>query len=344
MASSRLQEHRPWATIFSSLIMNNKKVSIIIPFYNTNIQYYQKCQDSISCQSYQNLEIIVVDDGSKNVFAAQLDEVVKQDERTRVIHKQNGGVSSARNQGLKEATGEYIAFVDSDDWVEPTFIETLVRTMEVNNAQISVVGVIEEYNDVEMQVDNTYAEFKILPRQDMYAALVGYSTNIRGYLCNKLFYKELIAQTLNENYHYCEDFVFNAHYMKQVQIGATSSARLYHYRMGQGNATSNCNYNSKIFTLIDAYREAETIFQIECPQKLAFIRNAILKQALNIRARYKISRANDIEQYNYLQWIIEAYWDAYKIAPVIEKINIRLTRTFPVLLFKTKRFILSIKN
>jgi len=324
--------------------MNNKKVSIIVPFWNTNIQYYQKCQDSISHQSYQNLEVIVVDDGSRNEFAERLDEVAKLDERTRVIHKQNGGVSSARNLGLKEATGEYIAFVDSDDWVEPIFIETLVRTMEANNAQISAVGVIEEYKGGETLVDNAHAEFKILPRKDMYAALLSYSTNIRGYLCNKLFRKGLITQIFNENYHYCEDLVFNAHYMKQVQIGVASSALLYHYRLGQENATSNFDYNSKILTLIDAYRETETIFQIECPQKLGFIRNAILKQALNIRARYKNSKANDIEQYNRLQQIIEAYWDAYKVAPMAEKFNIRLTRAFPVLLFKTKRCILNIKN
>lgn len=324
--------------------MNNKKISIIVPFYNTNIQYYQKCQDSISHQSYQNLEIIVVDDGSKNESAEQLDEVAKLDKRIRVIHKQNGGVSSARNLGLKEATGEYIAFVDSDDWVEPIFIETLVRMMESNNAQISAVGVIEEYNDRETLVNNAYAEFKILSKQDMYAVLLNYSTNIRGYLCNKLFRKELITQELNENYHYCEDLVFNAYYMKQIQVGVTSPVCLYHYRLGQGNATTNFNYNSKILTLIDAYREVETIFRIECPQKLGFIRNAILKQALNIRARYKICKVNDIEQYSYFLQIIEAYWDAYKVAPMAEKLNIRLTRSFPVLLFKVKRFIINIKH
>lgn len=324
--------------------MSNKKVSIIVPFYNTPIEYYQKCQDSIKHQTYHNLEVIVIDDGSKRDSATALDEMAKQDYRIRVIHKANGGVSSARNLGLKEATGEYIAFIDSDDWVAPTFIDTLVRAMEDNNAQISVVGIVEEYNDTETQVDNIHADISVFPRKDMYAALVTHSTNIFGYLCNKLFRKELITQSLNENYHYCEDLVFNAHYMKQVESGVVSSSRLYHYRLGQGNATSNFNYNLKILTLINAYREAETIFQVECPQKLGFIRNAILKQALNIRARYKISKADNPEQYQQLLQIIEAYWDAYKVASVAEKFNIRLTRAFPVLLFKAKRFILNIKN
>lgn len=324
--------------------MSDKTVSIIVPFYNTDILYCKKCLSSLCNQSYGNIEIIVVDDGSTRESAILLDEVSLCDSRIRVIHKPNGGVSSARNIGINAAKGEYIAFVDSDDWVEPSFIEILVGTLEDNSVQISVVGVFEEYSDKETIIDNRCVQTLLFSKQEMYAALLTNSTNIHGYLCNKLFKKDLITQLLNEEYHYCEDLVFNAHYMRNIKRGAVSTARLYHYRLGQGNATGNFNYNLKILTLIEAYREVERIFSVECPVKNTFIRHAILKQALNIRARYKICNIDNIDQYQYLQTIIAEYWDAYKAASFSEKVNIRLTQALPVILFKIKRFILNLKH
>ncbi len=324
--------------------MVDKTVSIIVPFYNTDISCFKKCLSSLCNQSYSNLEIIIVDDGSTKESAILLDELSHCDYRIRITHKPNGGVSSARNIGIKEAKGEYIAFVDSDDWVEPPFIEVLVSLLEDNNAQISVVGVFEEYSDKETKIDNEHVHTHIFSKQEMYEALLSNSTNIHGYLCNKLFLKDLITQMLNEKYHYCEDLVFNAHYMRNIKKGAASTARLYHYRLGQGNATSNLNYNLKILTLIDAYREVEGIFSVECPMKNTFIRHAILKQALNIRARYKICNVENVAQYQYLQTIIKDYWDAYNSASFSDKVNIRLTLAFPVFLFKIKHFLLNLKH
>lgn len=320
------------------------KVSIIVPFYNTQIAYYQKCLESICCQTYKNLEIIIVDDGSQNEFAKIIDDLSKQDTRIKVFHKSNGGVSSARNLGIKEATGDYIAFVDSDDWVEPIFIETLVSCLETYDAQIASVGVIEEYNNTVSKVEDLDVDMHPMQQQELYAALLTRSSDVLGYLCNKLYRKKLIIQLLNENYHYCEDLVFNAYYLKQAHVGVVASVKLYHYRLGDGNATRNFKYNPKILTLIEAYSEVERIFSEECPQKIDFIRSAILKQALNIRARYKISNTNNIEQYNYCKSIIKTYWDACKHASIYEKTNIYLTFLFPKLLFKIKQFILNIKN
>lgn len=322
----------------------SRKVSIIVPFYNTQIAYYQKCLNSICDQTYKNLEIIIVDDGSQDELAKVIDTLSKQDVRIKVFHKSNGGVSSARNLGIKEATGDYIAFVDSDDWVEPIFIETLVSCLETYDAQIASVGVIEEYNNIVSKVEGLDVDMHPMQQQELYAALLTRSSDVLGYLCNKLYRKKLIIQLLNESYHYCEDLVFNAYYLKQVHVGVVASVKLYHYRLGDGNATRNFKYNPKILTLIEAYSEVERIFSEECPQKIDFIRLAILKQALNIRARYKISNANNIEQYNYCKSIIKTYWDACKHVSTYEKINIYLTFLFPKLLFKIKQFILNIKN
>ena len=97
-------------------MLNNEKISIIIPVYNVE-KYIDKCIDSIVNQTYQNLEIILVDDGSPDNCPKMCDEWAKKDDRIKVIHKANGGVSSARNVGIEQAQVEYICFVDSDDYI-----------------------------------------------------------------------------------------------------------------------------------------------------------------------------------------------------------------------------------
>ena len=106
--------------------MSEPKISVIVPVYKVE-PYLRKCLDSIVGQTYQNLEIILVDDGSPDGCGAICDEYAAQDKRVRVIHKANGGVSSARNAGLTAATGEWIGWVDSDDWIEPDMYERMLE-------------------------------------------------------------------------------------------------------------------------------------------------------------------------------------------------------------------------
>lgn len=113
-----------------------KKVSIIIPVYNVE-KYIGECLDSIVKQTYRNLEIILVDDGSPDNSGSVCDKYADKDERVRVIHKKNAGVSEARNSGLEIATGDYIAFADPDDWLEKDMIEKMVRALEYTDADAS---------------------------------------------------------------------------------------------------------------------------------------------------------------------------------------------------------------
>ena len=101
-------------------------ISVIVPVYNVE-KYLPKCVDSILAQTYDNLEIILVEDGTKDNSGAICDEYARKDSRIRVIHKENGGLSSARNAGMDIARGEYFGFVDSDDWIEPEMYETLLN-------------------------------------------------------------------------------------------------------------------------------------------------------------------------------------------------------------------------
>ncbi|KFI69640.1 glycosyltransferase family 2 protein [Bifidobacterium merycicum] len=122
------------------------KVSIIVPVYNVEA-YLDRCLSSVVKQTYRDLDIIVVDDGSTDACPGKCDEWAGHDERVRVVHKKNGGLSSARNAGLDTMTGELVAFVDSDDWIEPDMIERMVRWKNEHHADIVQCGVLKTFED-----------------------------------------------------------------------------------------------------------------------------------------------------------------------------------------------------
>ena len=114
-------------------------ISVIIPIYKAE-KYLEKCVKSILSQTYANLEVILVDDGSPDKSGKICDELAKQDSRILVIHKENGGAATARNAGLDIMTGAYVAFADADDYMEPKYIEKLYKTLSKHQAQVSVCG------------------------------------------------------------------------------------------------------------------------------------------------------------------------------------------------------------
>lgn len=128
--------------------MKSSKVSIILPIYNVD-KYLSKCLDSILAQTYRDLEIILIDDGSTDDSAKICDEYAKHDKRIVVKHQKNGGVSAARNAGLELATSEFITFIDPDDYVDENHIETLVEVQKRDNSDV----VICAYNDIRLQND-----------------------------------------------------------------------------------------------------------------------------------------------------------------------------------------------
>ncbi|MDR0485368.1 MAG: glycosyltransferase, partial [Elusimicrobiota bacterium] len=113
------------------------EISVIIPVYNVEA-YLRRCLDSVVNQTFKNLEIICVDDGTKDNSVSILEEYAARDGRIRIFHKENGGLSSARNYGLKYATAPYIAFLDSDDWLELDALEISYRTMRESGADLIV--------------------------------------------------------------------------------------------------------------------------------------------------------------------------------------------------------------
>lgn len=120
-------------------------ISVIVPIYKVE-KYLRECLNSIVNQTYSNLEIILVDDGSPDNCGAICDEYAQKDPRVKVIHKSNGGLSDARNAGMKVMTGEYLMFVDSDDWLEPNAVELLYSLMMEHDTQL-VIGSLEQFED-----------------------------------------------------------------------------------------------------------------------------------------------------------------------------------------------------
>lgn len=170
------------------------KVSIILPIYNVE-KYLKKSVDSVINQTYQNLEIILVDDGSKDSSGRICDELTETDKRIKVIHKPNGGLASARNAGYEVATGEYLMYIDSDDVIKKELVEVCVKKAGMNNSDVVVYGyekVDELGNILETCVwDNkTYNYEQMLDR--LYSSIMEMSF---GYAWNKMYRKSILDKS-----------------------------------------------------------------------------------------------------------------------------------------------------
>ncbi len=169
--------------------MNNKLISIIVPIYKVE-KYLTKCVDSILEQTYKNIEVILVDDGSPDKCGEICDNYAKKDNRVKVIHKKNGGLSDARNSALKIAKGEYIGFVDSDDYIAKDMYETLYDLSERYKADISIVSFYELIGDRIIDVKDSN-EVEIFDKIEGMKQLLE-DSKIQSYAWNKLFKRNLL--------------------------------------------------------------------------------------------------------------------------------------------------------
>lgn len=172
----------------------DKLISIIVPVYNVE-KYLKRCVDSLINQTYKNLQIILVDDGSQDNCAAICDEYSKADSRITVIHKKNAGVSAARNSGLDIAEGDYVGFVDSDDYIHPEMYEFLLRAIEENNGDMSLVWYEFVYEDDNNNLLNCCQEYSVGKvygnNEDAVMALYNREFRINVGPWNKLYKKNI---------------------------------------------------------------------------------------------------------------------------------------------------------
>ncbi len=168
--------------------MNNPLISVIIPCYNAE-KTLAKCLDSVLHQTYPHLQILIINDGSKDKTPEIITEYQQKDQRIKAFHTENKGVSTARNLGLEHAQGEYICFVDSDDWVDADYCETLYQTLTENNADISIARFVLKYPHRE---ERPYADQSIkIFNKDQALGHILEDDYIQSHPWAKLFKKEL---------------------------------------------------------------------------------------------------------------------------------------------------------
>lgn len=217
--------------------MDEKLVSVIIPAYNIE-DYIGRCLDSVLSQTYKNLEILVVDDGSSDCTGEILDDYEKKDQRIRVIHKENGGVSSARNIGIEAATGDYIGFVDGDDLMEPEMYKTLVNLLKEENADIAHCGYQMVFPDRVDYYHNTKNR-KVQTREEGLKDLLS-GEMIEPALYNKLYKKELFDGIhLDETLKINEDLEVNYRLFKKSKKSVYYDVPLYSYIIRKNSATGS---------------------------------------------------------------------------------------------------------
>ena len=224
----------------------SETISIIVPVYNVE-RYLRKCVDSLMCQTYENIEIILVDDGSTDSSGDICDEYERVDGRIVVIHKTNGGLSDSRNTALKEAKGKYVGFVDSDDWFHPDMFAKLINACKRGNAEIAVCGMIRAYKDKEEAfVPRTNA---CLSRTEAITEL--FKGEMFGdQACTKLYERELFNGVEYPKGRSFED-IFTTYklFFKADNVAVIEDA-LYYYRQRGGSITkASFNQGKKDFYL-----------------------------------------------------------------------------------------------
>jgi len=250
------------------------KVSIIVPVYNVE-KYLAECLDSILNQTFQDIEIICVNDASPDNSYLVLEEYSKRDSRIRIFtHQQNGGLGAARNTGLEHVSSMYVSFVDSDDTLEPTFIETLVKILEENNADLGWCGdntIDEESNFVAAHpiIPGVWSVSDVLNKEELYPSILP--------VWNKLFKFEYIKD-IKQLPIISEDQPALAEYFCKCKVIATSDKNLYNYRTNSNTLSRPIAPKPKFWN--DFFYSHELFFEIlrvSFPKKNQLRKQAILR-------------------------------------------------------------------
>lgn len=235
------------------------KVSIIVPVYQVE-KYIRQCIDSILNQTFRDFELILVDDGSRDNSGAICDEYARIDSRVRVIHKQNGGLSDARNHGLDDAVGEYFLFVDSDDFIAPTMVEKLYGSILKENADIAICNFRYCFEQDERRDFNTNAGAEVLRGAEVfYNRKNERSYGIWTVAWNKLYKRDTFRDVRFRLGKYHEDeFWANDIYRKNIKV-LTIPECLYFYRQRSGSIMS-CENIDRQFDILEALQERIQVY------------------------------------------------------------------------------------
>ena len=277
--------------------MDNELISIIVPVYKVE-KYLEKCVKSILKQTYTNLEIILVDDGSPDKCGQLCDELAKIDDRIKVFHKENGGLSDARNYGVERANGEYIGFVDSDDYIHECMYEELYKAIKKSGTLIAECGVTRVYKNTLRPHYEGEDYFLVLDREEY---LKEYLKNKRlyGSAWCKLIHKDLAKKIKFPTGKIYEDAFYTLELLKTVDKYTLISGNYYYYYIRENSITTR-SFSSKDMDYIEIMNKIEDytlanfpIFKEQLLVRLAFAYISIFNQLLEVdgyktKEEYKI--------------------------------------------------------
>lgn len=216
-------------------------VSIIVPVYNAE-NYLERCVESVLAQEYEDFELLLIDDGSKDKSGEICDRFAAEDSRVRVLHKENTGVSDSRNQALDMARGEYLQFLDSDDWLTPDSTKRLVRSVESSGCDMVIADFYRVVGEKFSRKGDIEKE-GLLSRQDFANLMMENPADFYyGVLWNKLYRRAIVEKhrlRMDADISWCEDFIFNLEYIRHCHTIFALQAPIYYYVKTKGSLVNS---------------------------------------------------------------------------------------------------------
>ena len=259
--------------------MEEELISVIVPVYNVE-KYLNKCVESIINQSYKNLQIILIDDGSKDKSGKICDEYAKKDKRIEVTQKENAGVSAARNAGVEKAKGEWITFVDADDWIEKGLCSILYIKARQNDCEIAMCGYSRVVGS-SSEVINLKEKETILNSKEYLIAALNPQTGV-GFCHTKLIKKTVINEIrFQEKLKVGEDAIYNEMIAKNITKAIYVKEPLYNYRINMNSVVKRFDENYVKKYLISMESNKKYIFEVYSNQE-EIIQNCYNYVALHV--------------------------------------------------------------
>lgn len=252
-------------------------ISIIVPVYNVE-KYLTRCIDSILNQSYRNIEIILVDDGSPDNCGAICDKYAKKDARIKVIHKKNGGLSSARNAGIEISTGDYIGFIDSDDWIAEDMYEHLLRLIKDTKSDVACCRWRDVYDEIAIKSDTDSTRFNIYEEDEiLYNFFKG---EFKSATCPRLYKRSLLKKIRFYEGRVNEDYLFSYEIFSSCKRVVQSEAPKYMYYVNNISITRN------------GLREKDLDYIFVCNEVLNMVKRSSNYKKFEKYAEIRLSRAS----------------------------------------------------
>lgn len=285
------------------------KVSVIIPAYNVEC-FIEQCVDSLLAQSFDDFDLILVDDGSTDRTGVICDEYTKKDVRVKVVHQENTGLPTARKVGLENAQGEYVLFVDADDWVDPNHLESLVGTAEQRNADVVICGFNYEYPRRQIKNDNTP-----ITTEGKDVIIECLNNRLHAGIVFKLVKKNIFVdnQLCFPKYNFFEDMYLTIEILLYANKIESTGLATYHYRFNDSSETHEKNTAFRIKKFNEFILNMQEVFDNYSLWTNESMRNALFQRINKEKLELLILPYSAGDEIRKAYQLYSNSWKEYKI-------------------------------